>query len=79
GEPGPTDLETWLDLAAAAWAGQPTPLDSVRLDAQGLTLVATSWPPDRVQGLQDHARRHGWQVRVDSGVLRVSKSGVASP
>ncbi|NBQ91029.1 MAG: hypothetical protein EBS47_05120 [Betaproteobacteria bacterium] len=79
GEPGPTDLETWLDLAAAAWAGQPTPLDSVRLDAQGLTLVATSWPPDRVQGLQDHARQHGWQVRVDSGVLRVSKSGVASP
>lgn len=78
GEPGPTDLETWIDLTATVWAGQPAPLKTLRLDAQGLSLEAAQWPEELVAVMQDYARQQGWQAQLNGGVLRLSKSAMTS-
>ena len=84
GEPGPADLETALDVAAGAWALQPLPaghLKSIRWDEQGLALLAagSTWPPEAVQRLQDHAGRLGWQTRQDGPTLRMVRPGAGAP
>ena len=84
GEPGPADLETALDVAAGAWALQPLPagqLKSIRWDEQGLALLAaaSTWPPEAVQRLQDHAGRLGWQTRQDGPTLRLVRPGAGAP
>lgn len=71
GLPGPADLETWLDVAASAWAGQAPPITALRLDAQGLSLDAPQWPAASLQAMQDHARKLGWQARLEGSVLRL--------
>lgn len=71
GQAGPTDLDTWIDLVATFWAGQPSPLKSVRLDAAGLTLEADVWPPAALVAVQSHAARHGWQAQQQGSVLQI--------
>jgi general secretion pathway protein L len=79
GEPGPADLETWLDMAAAIWAGQPAPLTAVRWDAQGLTLEAAQWSETAVMQMQDFARQKGWQAQLEGPRLRLSRPAGAAP
>jgi general secretion pathway protein L len=74
GEPSPTDLETWIDLASTAWAGQPRPIKALRLDSQGLSLEADHWPEESVQVMDSYARQHGWQTQLQGGLLRLSRS-----
>lgn len=74
---GPTDLETWIDLVATLWAGQPEPLLKFQLSPQGLSLEATQWPPDVVAALQEHARQQGWQARVEGNQLKLAPAGAA--
>lgn len=72
GEPGPQDLETGLNLVARAWAAQAVPLQTIRWDAQGLSLVAAQWPTDAVQRLRELATPMGWQTQVEAGALRLT-------
>lgn len=78
GVPGPADLETWLDVAALAWAGQPLPITALRMDAQGLSLDAPQWPAASLQAMQDHARQLGWQARLEGSVLRLIPPAMAA-
>lgn len=79
GEPGPTELETGLDVVASAWAGQPIALSSIAWDERGLTLRAPQWPQDAVQRLQNQADPLGWKTRLEGSVLRLVKPGAAQP
>lgn len=74
GQPGPTDLETWLDIAAPLWGSDQAPLQAVKLSAGRWTLeaAAPAWPDPIVQALQRHAQAHGWMVQVDGPRLHLS-------
>jgi general secretion pathway protein L len=74
GQPGPTDLETWIDLLASIWAGQPEPLVKLQWDTQGLKLDATQWPAEFIPVIEDYARQHGWQARLEGSTLKLSRS-----
>lgn len=74
GQPGPTDLETWIDLLAGIWAGQPEPLIKLQWDTQGLKLDASQWPAEFIPVIEDHARQQGWQARLEGNTLRLSRS-----
>lgn len=74
GQSGPTDLETWIDLLAGIWAGQPEPLVKLQWDTQGLKLDASQWPAEFIPVIEDHARQHGWQARLEGNTLRLSLS-----
>lgn len=78
GQAGPTDLETWVDLASAVWAGQPEPLVKLQLQPQGVSMEAAHWPPELVTVLQDYAAQQGWQARLDGAVLRLTKPAAAA-
>ncbi len=72
GQPGPTDLETWIDLTSGLRGGQAKPLLKVQLSTQGLAMEADEWPQDVVSALQEHARQQGWQVRLEGQSLRLT-------
>ncbi|MFM2185506.1 MAG: type II secretion system protein GspL [Burkholderiaceae bacterium] len=78
GQPGPEDLETWTDLLAGLWTGQPEPLSKLVWDRQGLRLEATPWPPSALSGIQDHARQRGWETRLEGNTLRLFRPGSPS-
>lgn len=73
GQPGPADLETWIDVVAGVWAGQPEPLIKLQWDPQGLRMEAPQWPPEFVAVINDHARQQGWQTALEGNTLRVFK------
>ena len=72
GEPGPTDLDAWLDVLARHWPPGSEPLAAVRLDRQALTLEARSWPPGAREAVMAHAARHGWSVQDEGLRLRLA-------
>jgi len=79
GVPGPAELETWLDVASTAWTGQAAPIKALRLNAQGLSMDAPRWPAPSLEPIADHARRQGWQTRLDGSVLLVQPPAEVKP
>lgn len=71
GELAPTDLESLLGAAAAAWPREQ-PVTTLQFEAGRLTLAASGWSPEQMSAFQQTLRTAGWTVVIEDGRLMIS-------
>ena len=75
GKPGPTDLETLLAAASAAWPEQQGPMQNLRFQTGQLSLAAQGWSAEDIRQFSDRLKPAGWTVTAQGGRVVISRGG----
>jgi general secretion pathway protein L len=73
GQPGDSDLETLLGVAAAAWPDDEAPVESLQFEPGRLVLSIDGWDEARVAEFRARVRPAGWSVAVDGAKLVLTR------
>jgi general secretion pathway protein L len=78
GRPGPSDLESMLSAAAAAWPDGAGPAPSLRFEGGNLTLTG-SWPEPQAQQFRERLRALGYSAELADGRAVISRAARTQP
>jgi general secretion pathway protein L len=80
GRVGDADLESALAMATVAWPDGQAPAQSLRFEANRLTLAVSGWSGDQVERFRSRLRSAGWGLESAEGRLTLSRAdGARSP
>jgi general secretion pathway protein L len=74
GQPGDTDIETLLAVAAAAWPSDEPPTESLQFEPGRLVLAVDAWDDARLAAFRDQVAPAGWAVSGDGTRLTLSRA-----
>jgi general secretion pathway protein L len=74
GQPGDSDIETLLAVAAAAWPDDEPPTGSLQFEPGRLVLAVEAWDDTRLAAFRDQVAPAGWAVSGDGERLTLSRA-----
>jgi len=77
GQPGETDLETLLGVAAAAWPEGEPPVASLQFEPGRLVLGVDGWDDTRLTSFRDQVAPAGWAATSDGQRVTLVRAGSA--
>lgn len=75
GQPGDTDLETLLGVAAAAWPDDEPPVNSLQFEPGRLVLGVDGWDDERLSSFREQVAPAGWSATSDGQRVTLSRAG----
>jgi general secretion pathway protein L len=76
GQPGDTDLETLLGVAAAAWPVDEPPTESLQFEPGRLVLGIDEWDAQRLAEFREQIAPAGWQATSSGRQLTLTRADV---
>lgn len=73
GQPGDSDLETLLGVAAAAWPEDEAPVGSLQFEPGRLVLAIDGWDEARIAEFRSRVQPAGWSVAVEGAKLVLTR------
>ncbi len=74
GQPGDTDIETLLGVAAAAWPDDEPPASSLQFEPGRLVLGVDGWDEARLAAFREQVEPAGWTASSDGQRLTLSRA-----
>ncbi|MDH4053301.1 MAG: type II secretion system protein GspL, partial [Rubrivivax sp.] len=79
GQPGDTDLETLLAVAAAGWQDAQGKVSSLQFEPGRLVLGVPGWSAADAEALRAQLQPAGWAVTLDGELLTIARAPGAAP